>query len=135
MLGDKRRRPAVPISERFSSRLEAQAETGCINFIGGIGKLGYGQLATGQPGERVYTHRYAYEQAKGPIPAGMVIDHLCRNRACCNPDHLEVVTRGENVKRGVASRRLIDGDPFPWTRKPRGKRRGQSLPLSPEGEG
>lgn len=38
---------------------------------------------------------------RGPIPSGMVVDHLCRVRSCVNPDHMEVVSRGENVLRGV----------------------------------
>lgn len=45
-------------------------------------------------------HRVAYELTRGPIPAGMEIDHLCRVRSCVNPDHLEAVTRGENLRRG-----------------------------------
>lgn len=49
---------------------------------------------------RHYAHRWAYEQAKGPVPEGLVLDHLCRNRWCCNPDHLEPVTNEENILRG-----------------------------------
>lgn len=45
-------------------------------------------------------HRYYYEKYKGKIPKGLQIDHLCRNRACVNPDHLEVVTQTENIRRG-----------------------------------
>jgi hypothetical protein len=45
-------------------------------------------------------HRYAYEALVGPIPDGKQIDHLCRNRACCNPEHLEPVTIQENIRRG-----------------------------------
>ena len=49
----------------------------------------------------VLAHRFAYELLRGPIPEGMTIDHLCRTRSCVNPEHFEVVTRGENVLRGV----------------------------------
>jgi hypothetical protein len=51
------------------------------------------------PGRR-YAHRAAYEEAYGPIPDGLVIDHLCRVRWCCNPEHLEAVTNRENILRG-----------------------------------
>ena len=46
-------------------------------------------------------HRVAYEEVVGPIPEGMVLDHLCRVRKCVRPDHLEIVTIQENVLRGV----------------------------------
>ena len=45
-------------------------------------------------------HRYAYEELVGPIPEGLQLDHLCRNRSCVNPDHLEPVTCRENLRRG-----------------------------------
>ena len=47
-------------------------------------------------------HRFAYEYLKGPIPAGLTVDHLCRNRACQNPDHMQLVPILENVRRGFA---------------------------------
>jgi len=52
--------------------------------------------------QHFYAHRLAYERARGPIPDGLVIDHLCRNRWCCNPDHLEAVTNEENILRGFS---------------------------------
>jgi len=64
---------------------------------GGSGEDGqsYGRTSRGR-----YAHRFSYEMAKGPIPAGMELDHLCRNRLCVNPDHLEPVTHRENILRG-----------------------------------
>ena len=54
-------------------------------------------------GKQLYAHRWAWEQVNGPIPEGLVIDHLCRNRECVNTLHMEVVTRGTNVLRGVSA--------------------------------
>jgi Holliday junction resolvase len=58
---------------------------------------GYGRCRRGD--QIVMAHRWYYEQAQGPIPEGLELDHLCRVRACVNPDHLEPVTREENIRR------------------------------------
>lgn len=72
----------------------------CINWTGGVaGMTGYGKVKIN--GKQVSVHRVAYEHAKGPIPKGMVVDHLCRNRLCINADHLEAVTARTNILRGV----------------------------------
>jgi len=62
------------------------------------GTVGYGTVSVDE--RKVYAHRYAYERLIGPIPDGLVIDHLCRNRACCNPWHLDVVPQRVNILRG-----------------------------------
>jgi len=60
---------------------------------------GYGSVLFG--GKNVYVHRLSYETHVGPIPAGLTIDHLCRERACWNPAHLEAVTNAENIRRAA----------------------------------
>ncbi len=62
-------------------------------------KKGYGQFHLS--GGKKFTHTYFYEKIKGPILNSLLPDHLCRNRSCCNPNHLEPVTNLENVLRGI----------------------------------
>lgn len=75
-----------------------QQPNGCIIWTGKIGAGGYG--ATSFNKKHITVHRLAYTLAVGEIPAGLVIDHLCRTRACINPSHLEPVLQAENVHRG-----------------------------------
>lgn len=66
---------------------------------------GYGAMQLGRRGEgKVYAHRVSWELANGPIPEGLHIDHLCRNRRCVRPAHLEPVTLAENNRRAAAYR-------------------------------
>jgi hypothetical protein len=72
----------------------------CWTWRGWHSTEGYGGF-TGRDGHStVYAHRVAYELTTGPIPDGYHIDHLCRNRGCCNPDHLEPVEPVVNWMRG-----------------------------------
>lgn len=64
---------------------------------------GYGNFMLVK-GRAVPAHRFAYEECVGPIPPGMMIDHLCRVRRCVNPEHMEVVTNQENARRGARGR-------------------------------
>lgn len=76
------------------------SDTGsCIVWDGPLQANGYGR-ASRAGGKSRYAHRRAYEDAFGPVAAGLDLDHLCRNRACINPLHLEPVTRQVNLLRG-----------------------------------
>lgn len=73
-------------------------EQGCWEWTAALQSSGYG--CTGIGNRRVgLAHRVAYELLVGPIPAGLQIDHLCRNKRCVNPAHLEPVTASENQRR------------------------------------
>lgn len=76
-------------------------EGGCWLWRQSLSVSGYGSLFL-EDGRRVYAHRFSYELANGPIPAGLVIDHLCRNKRCVRPEHLEPVTQAVNTLRGMA---------------------------------
>lgn len=84
----------------------------CWEWVGAKISTGYGSLTNGQRGS-VLAHRKSYEIVVGPIPEGLTIDHLCRNRACINTDHLEPVTNAENTRRAAALRtHCVKGHPF-----------------------
>lgn len=68
-------------------------------WCGATTRNGYGQVALG--GRHVMAHRAIYEYVVAEIPEGLDLDHLCRNRSCVNPQHLEPVTRSENLRRGA----------------------------------
>lgn len=85
----------APAFDRFTTKI-ALTDSGCIQWIAGLSNAGYGVF---YDGGNVLAHRWSYEYHVGPIPEELVIDHLCRNRACVNPDHMEPVTRRENTLR------------------------------------
>lgn len=96
----------IPKSDatRFASKV-VPAPDGCMEWIGSktIGGYGIFTVDTAHSAtKKDMAHRWAYENQVSPIPPGLDIDHLCRNRACVNPEHLEPVTRAENIRRAAA---------------------------------
>ena len=84
---------------RFMSHVEFQ-DDGCIVWTGARTSRGYGSFGSGDRGGRtVRAHRWYWEFTNGGIPEGLVLDHLCRNKLCVNPEHLEPVSDEENRRR------------------------------------
>lgn len=89
---------------RFWSKVDKNGSGGCWLWTGKLASNGYAEFSHDRKRDRA--HRYAYELLVGPIPEGLVIDHVwergCRHRHCVNPAHLEPVPNGENIRRGFA---------------------------------
>ena len=99
---------------RTATKIGEADENGCMPWLGALDGTGYGMIAAG-PGwpTTLRAHRISYELFVGPIDQGMVVDHTCGNRRCCNPEHLQAVTSAENQRRAYAR----------GERRPRGARR------------
>lgn len=98
------------VEARFWSNVRIE-EDKCHLWVGNKRPNGYGRFTVGKKG--CLAHRWAFERFRGPIPEGMQLDHLCRNRLCVNPDHLEPVTLKENIGRG-----LTGTNPNSWQFRP-----------------
>jgi len=92
---------------RFLSKF-AKTDGDCWTWTATADHKGYGRL--GVSGRTLMAHRLSYEHFVAPIPPGMQLDHLCRNRRCVNPAHLEPVTGKENVRRGNTGANLPNND-------------------------
>lgn len=112
---------SVEFQRKFWARIDIRGRGNCWLWLASTNN-GYGRFWIDNQ-HMAYAHRIAYELVVGPIPSGMDLDHVkargCRSRACCNPAHLEIVTRRENLIRGnhpnmIAARenRCRKGHPF-----------------------
>jgi hypothetical protein len=94
------------ILERFWQKVEINTSTDCWTWrsqtLQKKGRFGEGYGLFWFNGRTVLAHRYSYQELVGPIPAGLTLDHLCRNRSCVRPSHLEPVTQAENNARRPA---------------------------------
>ncbi|WP_249139118.1 DNA (cytosine-5-)-methyltransferase [Actibacterium sp. MT2.3-13A] len=94
--------PGETDHERFWSKVEKTES--CWDWTAALNEKGYGIFWSNDQDRSVRAHRFAYEQIDGEIPDGLELDHLCRNRKCVNPAHLEPVTGKENTRRGNAGK-------------------------------
>ncbi|MHA7210822.1 HNH endonuclease signature motif containing protein [Arthrobacter sp. MDT1-65] len=91
-----------PLEERFWEKVE-KTDT-CWNWTGYVQKNGYGKFRRGDE-PMVTAHRMSYELANGPIPKGLMVDHLCHNRACVNDSHLRLLTAKQNNENRLGANR------------------------------
>lgn len=84
---------------RFLSKCDRNTQNGCWQWLGGICVDGYARWCTRSKSQ--VAHKWLFERLVSPVPFNKVLDHLCRNRSCVNPQHLECVSQKVNVLRGV----------------------------------
>lgn len=100
-----RRRVGISVEERFWQYVDRDGPGGCWQWTGGLSH-GYGNFMVRRDDgsyAQVQAHRFAWRLLVGDVPDGLVMDHLCRNKRCVRPQHLQPVTQQVNVQRGAAS--------------------------------
>jgi HNH endonuclease len=100
--GSKKKGPKpVPALERFHRHYIPEPNSGCWLWTATLCKAGYGDFHVPAMRESL-AHRFAYKMLVGPIPKGLTVDHKCNVKICVNPDHLRLMTRGQNTSRYYA---------------------------------
>lgn len=102
--------PRSRVWTRIRKHIRVHADTGCWEWTGAMSPGGYGVLRL--YGKTGVAHRQIWVFLRNPDPGRLDLDHLCRNRACVNPKHLEIVTRSTNLRRGFEARGCLNGHPF-----------------------
>lgn len=105
-----KRKRGRPVAERFWGKVCKHGPDGCWVWLGAKDPNGYGVFNVVPYLDRA--HRIAYELTQGDIPEGLTIDHLCFNKSCCNPAHLEAVSHQTNILRAHDVRGCINGHPW-----------------------
>lgn len=107
-----------PVLVRLWERVRVGGEDECWPWLGAASS-GYGYIRVGgRDGAKVGAHVVAYESVHGPIPLGHEVDHLCENKRCCNPAHLEAVTHQDNMLRFHGQRTTcLHGHPLDGVRR------------------
>ena len=108
-----------PLEPRFWAKVDKDGPNGCWVWTAHLSG-GYDRFHVAPGRAEALAHRFAWQLIRGVIPDGLELDHLCRNRACCNPDHLEPVTHRKNMVRSpiavpgihAAKTHCIHGHPF-----------------------
>lgn len=93
------------LEDRFWEKVDRRGDDECWPWMAYTSQNGYGRI--GDCNSMLYAHRVSYELLVGPIPEGLVIDHLCKTKQCVNPAHMEPVSRAENTRRNDAPMHIL----------------------------